>query len=261
MAELRQLVKPHGALQLFTVAFNQCCWSAPYRKPTRLITNLPALRIWGPNTWPVFDSLGRYIGPAKDVCTCRPTVTLARGFEDDTFRTSATSIYPEPMDRAIAEAILAARKSGPSFTKEGEVKRARKEPPSSVAEAPLDKATLCSGGSATSSKATLSSGGDASKATLSNGGDATLSKATLSSGGDATLSNATLSSGGDATLSSGREAVLGDVRAWALPCRRDTKETCVLFTMGRGYAHRGGGRWVEERLLQQSGAVSCPDGA
>ena len=44
LPQLQQRVQGNNSLQLFTVAFNQCCWSAPYRKPTRLITHLKALR-------------------------------------------------------------------------------------------------------------------------------------------------------------------------------------------------------------------------
>ena len=98
LPELQAFARPGNAFRLFTVAFNQCCWSAPCRKPTRLLTNLQPLKAWGPSGWPSFTSQGAYDGPAKDICQCQPTVTLARTAGDTSFRTSATSIYPEPME-------------------------------------------------------------------------------------------------------------------------------------------------------------------
>ena len=126
--ELRQFVRDSGRLQLFTVIFNQCCWSAPYRKPTRLLTNLAALRQWGPNTWPSFHDDGTYEGPAHNLYQCNPSVSLARGPQDTAFRTTATSIYPEPMDRAIAMAIITSLHStiSASSSKEGDKQKQRK---------------------------------------------------------------------------------------------------------------------------------------
>ena len=184
LPELQRAAQEGNALHLFTVVFNQCCWGAPYRKPTRLLTNLQALRDWGPLAWPTFDGQGCYSGPATDLCACLPTVSLARTAADDTFRTSATSIYPEPMDRALAQAILSDLQVKPSSTKEGGECRKRVLDPEDGKttkrprlEATLgrDKATLCSG------KATLSSG----QATLCSG------KATLCSD-KATLGRAAL---------------------------------------------------------------------
>lgn len=39
LSDIRQCAQPRNSLLLHTVAFNQCCWRAPYRKPTRLLTN------------------------------------------------------------------------------------------------------------------------------------------------------------------------------------------------------------------------------
>ena len=50
---MRALVATDLPLRLFTLVFNQCCWGAPYRKPTRLLTNLLPLREWGPCQWPI----------------------------------------------------------------------------------------------------------------------------------------------------------------------------------------------------------------
>eukprot|EP00438_Fugacium_kawagutii_P025749 Skav221045 [mRNA] locus=scaffold1448:254439:257677:+ [translate_table: standard] len=41
--DLRAAVDDSGELQLKTIAINQCCWGAPYRKPTRLISNMHLL--------------------------------------------------------------------------------------------------------------------------------------------------------------------------------------------------------------------------
>ena len=38
----------------FTVVFHQCCWGAPWRKPTRILSNLPQLRHWGFQGWANF---------------------------------------------------------------------------------------------------------------------------------------------------------------------------------------------------------------
>ena len=118
LPELRALVTS-CPLRLFTVVFHQCCWGAPYRKPTRLITNLSHLQSWGPTEWPIFATDGAYAGPTIANCTCQPTVTLARQKGDTSFRTTATSIYPEAMDRAIAKAILADLMQPPPSAEEG----------------------------------------------------------------------------------------------------------------------------------------------
>ena len=125
---MRALLFERAALNLFTVVFNQCCWGAPYRKPTRLITNLQALQQWGACQWPVFDAYRNYVGPILE-CTCHPTVTLARSREDTTFRTSNTSIYPMAMDAALAQAILEQWVQAPLPAKEGEVEGKRQHKP------------------------------------------------------------------------------------------------------------------------------------
>eukprot|EP00438_Fugacium_kawagutii_P028291 Skav219866 [mRNA] locus=scaffold777:33085:36336:+ [translate_table: standard] len=107
LAELRALVDNSGDLQLRTTAINQCCWGAPYRKPTRLVSNLPEVQDWGPHEWPAFSEDGSYAGPLSFACGCKPQVTLARSSSDMSFRTTGTSAYPPAMDQAIAEAILA----------------------------------------------------------------------------------------------------------------------------------------------------------
>ena len=186
LPELRQCAHTSNAMKLFTVAFNQCCWKAPYRKPTRLLTNLSTLRTWGPLSWPSFDSDGQYQGPAKNLCSCQPTVSLARAPDDDSFRTTATSIYPELMDRAIAKAILHDLSSHPSSSKEG---GAVKRDADSFAE-PQKKRAVAVGGATLDNKATLSNSATLSKSSKAVGGGAALSNsATLSN--NATLSNST----------------------------------------------------------------------
>ena len=84
--QLRQLrsLAGHGNPPFFTVVFNQCSFGAPYRKPTRLLTNLPAR--------------GSRDGP---VWTCRASMrfaTLQQLVEkplDAAFKTTGTACYPE----------------------------------------------------------------------------------------------------------------------------------------------------------------------
>ena len=112
LPRLRKHVEDPSPLHLFTVVFNQCCWGAPYRKPTRLIANIEQLRSWGACNWP------HYAGPVLS-CQCKPTVTLARSAHDAGFRTSTTSSYPPQMDAALAQAILAQWMSTPLQAKVG----------------------------------------------------------------------------------------------------------------------------------------------
>ena len=136
LQRLRDRVAPLSPLHLFTVVFNQCCWGAPYRKPTRSITNLVALKKWGACDWPRFDPQGHYAGPQLS-CACHPTVTLARTSDDPGFRTSTTSAYPVQMDQALAEAILAQWLHSPLQAKEGEFEVEKK--PSEVERKPKEK--------------------------------------------------------------------------------------------------------------------------
>ena len=124
LPRLQGKIAPASALGLFTVVFNQRCWGAPYRKPTRSLSNLSALRQWGACRWPEFDSHGHYAGPQLQ-CSCHPTVTLARTSTDADFRTSTTSAYPVAMDQALAEAILD-QWLLPLQAKEGEVEGGKK---------------------------------------------------------------------------------------------------------------------------------------
>ena len=120
LPRMRALVRQDATLELFTVVFNQCCWGAPYRKPTRLITNLAALRTWGQCQWPQFDAHRHYVGPIL-ACRCKPTVTLAKAKEDTSFRTSTTSTYPAAMDEQLAQSILQQWQRAPlQPAKEGE---------------------------------------------------------------------------------------------------------------------------------------------
>ena len=107
---VRDLVN-HGRPPIFTVVFTQCCHGAPYRKPTRFLTNLPDLRSWGPADWPLLDDDGFYLGPLQHACTCQIAGRLSRSSQDSGFRTSATAAYPCNMDTAIALAIQNALKS------------------------------------------------------------------------------------------------------------------------------------------------------
>ena len=54
-------------MQGFTVVFNQCCWGASYRKPTRVASNASKIAGWGSNQWPSFDEDWHYVGPLAGV--------------------------------------------------------------------------------------------------------------------------------------------------------------------------------------------------
>lgn len=106
LEELRRLVDEESPMQLATIAICQCCFGAPYRKPTRLLSNIPEVKAWGSHEWPSFSHDGRYAGPLVKSCSCTPTQSLARQRDDTAFRTSGTSAYPPEMDRALAAGIL-----------------------------------------------------------------------------------------------------------------------------------------------------------
>eukprot|EP00438_Fugacium_kawagutii_P016715 Skav227659 [mRNA] locus=scaffold58:564261:566969:- [translate_table: standard] len=116
LEELRSAVDTAGPFNLHTVAINQCCWGAPYRKPTRLLSNMPDVFTWGPNTWPHFHPDGTYSGPLLNSCSCKPTTSLARKAGDSTFRTTGTSAYPPALDEAIARAIIHWLQQVPNLT-------------------------------------------------------------------------------------------------------------------------------------------------
>ena len=105
LTRLRSLLEGANALMLFSVAFCQCCFGAPYRKPTRILTNLHPLRQWGPEEWPSFHADGTYAGPLANSCSCKATVSLARRKSDEAFRTTGTGAYPEKMDASLARAL------------------------------------------------------------------------------------------------------------------------------------------------------------
>lgn len=103
LEELRQLVDEQDEMHLFTLAFNQCCFGAPYRKPTRLLTNIQSMREWGPSGWP---EDGIYVGPLSRGCSCQPTVSLAKGKEDKAFRTSWTGPWLKLSYRQLRLSLL-----------------------------------------------------------------------------------------------------------------------------------------------------------
>lgn len=90
----------------FTVVFHQCCWGAPWRKPTRILSNLPQLRRWGIQGWPTFDEHFVYHRPLQVACSCVISSTLAKKSNKEQFRITGTSQYPAAMDRALAMAFL-----------------------------------------------------------------------------------------------------------------------------------------------------------
>ena len=110
---------------LFTVAISQCCWGAAWRKPTRLLGNVPEVATWGPSEWPQFDNEGFYAGPLIKTCQCTGQISLVRTKQDASFRTTGTDVYPERLDRAIAQAIingLVSQRSSPDIPAGGVAK-------------------------------------------------------------------------------------------------------------------------------------------
>ena len=127
LKEVRDMVDD----KVFTVAINQCCWGADWRKPTRLLTTSTEIRRWGPHTWPMFDDQGFFCGPLKSSCDCTVTKSLAKRPHDLQFRTTGSSIYPPRLDEAIAAAILqhaaATKTRSPMVGVEGSSQGVRKE--------------------------------------------------------------------------------------------------------------------------------------
>ena len=105
-------------LDLFTVGFNQCCFGAPYKKPTRIISNIPGLQSWGFSGWPLFDEANTYLWPIR-ACGCQVRITLAKRGNSEGFRTAGTSAYPAQMDESLAQAVVMALKSMLSSPSEG----------------------------------------------------------------------------------------------------------------------------------------------
>ena len=104
--QLRDLVD-NVENSLGTVAINQCCWGAPWRKPTRLLCNSKHVLVWGSNLWPSFDGQGFYAGPLNKSCNCYVSQSLVKESNDAPFRTTGTDVYPPQLDHAIAAAIIA----------------------------------------------------------------------------------------------------------------------------------------------------------
>ena len=105
ISEIRNLVDAIGSV-VGTVAINQCCWGAPWRKPTRLLASSPHVLQWGPNEWPSFDDEMHYTGPLSQHCQCQVSQSLVRRPNDEAFRTTGTDVYPPRLDEAIADAIV-----------------------------------------------------------------------------------------------------------------------------------------------------------
>lgn len=105
LAELQAILSPSSSLK--TVAINQCCWGAPWRKPTRLISSSPVVWSWGSNQMPSFTEEGFYEGPLSQAeCSCVNLRSLARKSNEEGFRTTGSDVYPPQLDEAIAAAII-----------------------------------------------------------------------------------------------------------------------------------------------------------
>ena len=70
----------------------------------RSVSNITEVAQWGPNSWPTFDDNDIYLGPLQR-CSCQAKYTLAKRSNQEEFRTTGTSVYPEAMDKALAAAL------------------------------------------------------------------------------------------------------------------------------------------------------------
>ena len=103
--ELQELTRLQGG-EVFTVAFYQCQFGAKSRKPTRILSNLQPLRLWGWTSWPRLNAQGCYVGPLPLHCSCgRSHQGLIKRSADDAFATTEAAAYPEQMDLQIAWAL------------------------------------------------------------------------------------------------------------------------------------------------------------
>lgn len=91
---------------IFTVAFYQCQFGSPSRKPTRVLTNLRRLRSWGWTSWPRLNRQGCYLGPLPVNCACgRTHQGLIKRSAEEAFATAEAAAYPEEMDLQIGWAL------------------------------------------------------------------------------------------------------------------------------------------------------------
>jgi hypothetical protein len=127
---------------VFTVAVHQCSFGAPYKKPTRFLTDLPTAAEWGFSGWPHFDEEGGYLGPLPKDCGHGGHVTLAKKRSDEAYCTAGTSSYPPALDMAIATAILDDFKILPGTLKPGRLEEVR--PAESAVATPVEAGSSAS---------------------------------------------------------------------------------------------------------------------
>ena len=106
--ELRTLEEDF--LNFFTGAFSQCAWhiGLPYKKPTRLLTDLALLEVDLYTGWPSMDAEGWYLGPVPKDCGHNNHSPLIQRADQPSgvFQTSGTGSYPWGMCMTLARAIL-----------------------------------------------------------------------------------------------------------------------------------------------------------
>lgn len=105
LPEMENLLKQASWI---TVAFFQCRFQVNRLKPTRLLSNIPALHCLGLVGPPEFDSAGWYIGPLPPTCSHGGHPSLIKKRQTDDFQTTGTGVYPPLMDDALAAAIFSA---------------------------------------------------------------------------------------------------------------------------------------------------------
>ena len=112
LAELRAAAK---ARSMSTIALHQCVYGADYSKPTRLLADLPGLRLLGFPGWPQLNKEGWYLGPLPRSCGHAHPPLIGADLEGN-FKTSPTAAYPPDLCKAIADLIWKYHISGSALT-------------------------------------------------------------------------------------------------------------------------------------------------
>ena len=98
----RELVSKHGWR---TCALNQCDFTAPYRKPTRLLANYWPIVSPAMEGWPTFDQERQYLGPLSPRGHNHEKGLAGRA-PDGSFLTTPAAAYPTEMCRCLAQHLV-----------------------------------------------------------------------------------------------------------------------------------------------------------
>ena len=87
-------------------ALRQCDHGAPTPKPTRCVGSDDSFTVLAPDSWPVFDPAGFYVGPVVQ-CSHDHTESLLRKRSDTgVFRSAKAAAYPSAMCKVIAQCLF-----------------------------------------------------------------------------------------------------------------------------------------------------------